>query len=278
MLECVVNVSEGADAPLLGALDDMVAGCLLDRHSDAAHNRSVLTLAGPGVEAAVRRLAAAVVERLDLRRHRGAHPRLGVLDVVPFVPLDAEGAPADEGAVLTEALEARDGFARWAGDELSLPCFLYGPERTLPEVRRSAFAGLTPDTGPDRPHPRAGACCVGARPALVAYNLLLGTEDLTVGRAVAEEVRRPELRALGLAGAGAIQVSCNLVAPYRLGPADAYRVVRESAQRRGVDVTGAELVGLAPAAVVQAVPSDMWATLDLSPDRTVEARRRTLGG
>jgi glutamate formiminotransferase len=278
VLECVVNVSEGSDAAVLDALGDAAGTCLLDRHADGAYNRAVFTLAGPTVEEAARRLASVAVERLDLRRQSGAHPRLGVVDVVPFVPLGPGGAPAAQDADLTEALEARDRFAHWAAEELGLPCFFYGPERSLPEIRRRAFSGLDPDTGPPRPHPSAGACCVGARPALVAYNLILGTDDLAVGKAVAAEVRGPELRALGLAGAGSVQVSCNLVAPWHLGPADAHRAVAEAAGRRGVVVTGAELVGLLPAAVLQAVPQERWAELDLSPERTVEARlgsRRT---
>ncbi len=274
MLECVVNVSEGADQALLGALDQAAAPSLLDRHSDADHNRSVYTLAGGDLEPAVRRLTAEALSRLDLRTHRGVHPRLGIVDVVPFVPLDDSGAPVGDDGDLAEALEARRRFGEWAADELSLPCFFYGPERTLPELRRRAFVDLEPDTGPPHPHPSAGACAVGARSALVAYNVLLGTDDLSVARAVAAEVRRPELRTLGLAVTGGVQVSCNLVAPHRLGPEQAYRAVTESAGQRGVAVTGAELVGLAPAAVVEAVPPEAWETLDLSPGRTVEARLR----
>lgn len=278
MLECVVNVSEGVDGSLLAVLDEAAAPCLLDRHSDADHNRSVFTLAGADVQSAVRRLAAAAVSGIDLRSHHGVHPRLGAVDVVPFVPLDATGAPVADNASLADALEARRGFATWAADELGVPCFFYGPERTLPEVRRRAFVDLTPDTGPSRPHPSAGACAVGARTALVAYNVRLDSEDLSVARAVATEVRGGDLRALGLAVARSVQVSCNLVAPYRLGPAEAYRAVAEAAGRRGVAVAGAELVGLAPAAVVRAVAPQDWQKLDLSPERTVEARLEAASG
>jgi glutamate formiminotransferase len=276
VLECVVNVSEGRDAGLLDALSDAAAAALLDRHSDPDHHRSVFTLAGPKVEDAARALAALAVERIDLRAHAGVHPRLGAVDVVPFVPLDAQLAPVGPAAGLGEALEARGRFAEWAAGALALPCFLYGPERTLPEVRRLAFVELGPDLGPDRPHPTAGACAVGARPALVAYNLWLDTADVDGARSVAAAVRGPGLRALGLAAGDVTQVSCNLVDPYRLGPAQAYDAVSQAATTAGVRIARAELVGLAPRAVVEAVAPDRRAALDLSLERTVEARLELL--
>ncbi len=150
---------------------------VLDVHSDGDHHRTVLTMGGGDVEEAVMAVARRTVEVIDLRRHHGVHPRLGALDVVPFVPLDGNGAPLSGDGDLSGAMAARDRFARWAGEALDLPCFLYGPERTLPTVRKTAFHGLQPDTGPDRPHPTAGACAVGARPALLAYNLWLSTGD-----------------------------------------------------------------------------------------------------
>jgi glutamate formiminotransferase len=274
LLECVVNVSEGRDADVVAAIVAAGAGALLDVHSDHDHNRSVLTLGGPGpvLEGVVRAVARATLERIDLRRHGGVHPRLGALDVVPFVPLEPEGSPCRPGADLTPALEARQRFAAWAGDELALPCFFYGPERTLPEVRREAFGGLAPDAGPARPHPTAGACAVGARCALVAYNLWLTTPDLDVARAVAGEIRGPAVRALGLAVDGVTQVSCNLVDPFVFGPAEAYDAVWRLADESGTGLARAELVGLAPAAVVAAVPEARRHLLDLDPDRTVEAR------
>ena len=220
MLECVVNVSEGRDRAVVAAIARAGSDALLDVHSDPDHHRSVLTLAGPGpdLEEAVRAVARATVQRIDLRRHDGVHPRLGALDVVPFVPLGPDGSPGGPGIDLGPALEARDRFAAWAGAELALPCFLYGPERTLPEVRREAFGRLAPDTGPPGPHPGAGACAVGARPVLVAYNVWLTTPDLAVARAVASAIRGPAVRALGLAVGGATQVSCNLIDPLAVGP------------------------------------------------------------
>lgn len=270
MLECVVNVSEGRDRAVLAALGAAAGAGLLDVHSDAHHHRSVLTLAGPDVEEAARRVASEAVARIDLGRHQGAHPRLGAVDVVPFVPL--------AGSTEADALRARDAFAAWAGAELALPCFVYGPERTLPEVRRDAFGALAPDTGPDTPHPTAGAVAVGARPALVAFNLWLadGT-PVEIARKVAAAVRRPAIRALGLEVGGRAQVSCNLVDPVEVGPGSAAVAVSLAAREAGTSVVGAELVGLIPATVLTGVARSRWAALDLDESRTIEARLEQAG-
>jgi glutamate formiminotransferase/glutamate formiminotransferase/formiminotetrahydrofolate cyclodeaminase len=256
MLECVVNVSEGARRDVLTDLAGAAGRDLLDLHADPDHNRAVLTLVGAS---APRRVADEAVARLDLRRHRGAHPRFGVVDVVPFVPLT--------GSTMADAVAARDSFAVWIGGELGIPAFVYGPERSLPEVRRRAFAELAPTAGPAAPHPTAGAVAVGARPPLVAWNLWLADLDLARAREVAAAVRGPDLRALGLAVGSRVQVSMNLVAPDRLGPAEAWDLVAAR-----VDVAGSELVGLVPAAVLDRTDPARWAQLDLAPDRTIEAR------
>ena len=256
MLECVINISEGGDRPTIEAIAATAGPALLDVHSDADHHRSVLTVAGTD---AARAVTAAAVERLDLTTHTGAHPRIGVVDVVPFVPLT--------GSSLDDAVAARDDFAAWAGATLALPCFRYGPERSLPDVRREAFGPLRPDTGPDRPHPTAGGCAVGARPVLVAYNLWLAEPDLAAARRLARDLRGPAVRALGLLVGSRVQVSMNLVAPADVGPADVFDRVASQ-----VPVAGAELVGLVPATVLDAVPRRRWAELDLSEDRTIEAR------
>ena len=258
MLECVVNISEGTDSVVLS---DMAAACgsdLLDLHHDRHHNRSVFTLVG---EVAPRQLAAQAVRRLDLAHHVGAHPRLGVVDVVPFVALD--------GSTFSDALEARDRFSRWLADELSVPSFLYGPQRSLPEVRRHAWHGLVPDVGPAAPHPSAGAACVGARQPLVAYNVWLAEPDLALAKRVAAAIRRPGLRALGLQVGSRVQVSMNLIDPTVLGPADAFDIVASL-----TSVAGAELVGLVPEAVLRRIEPARWTSLDLSADITIEERRR----
>jgi glutamate formiminotransferase len=257
VLECVVNISEGRDLVALERIAAAAGPSLLDVHTDPHHHRSVLTLLG---EDAPRAVATEAVALLDLTGHDGVHPRIGVVDVVPFVPLD--------GATIADAVAARDRFCRWAGTELALPCFAYGPERTLPDVRRGAFGALAPDCGPDRPHPTAGACAVGARPPLVAFNVWLDGADLDTARAVAGAVRGDGIRALGLQVGERVQVSMNLVEPERVGPASAWDRVAAH-----VAVAGAELVGLVPDAVLRAVPRARWDQLDLSPDRTIEARR-----
>ena len=257
-----MNVSEGRDVEVLRRLRAAVAGDLLDVHTDAHHHRSVFTLVG---EAAPRRLAEVAVAAIDLRKHAGVHPRIGAVDVVPFVPLD--------GSTMADAIAARDAFSEWAAAELSLPCFRYGPERSLPEVRRLAFGDLDPDTGPTAPHQTAGACAVGARALLVAYNLWLTEPDLARAQQVAAHVRGDGIRALGLAVGDRVQVSMNLVEPRRVGPADAWARV---AAHAGVE--GAELVGLVPRAVLDAAPRARWEELDLSPEQTIEARLRARPG
>jgi len=280
-LECVVNLSEGRDGPTLDRLARAAGRWLLDRHRDPDHHRAVLTLAGPQaeVEAAARALAIEALERLDLARHEGVHPRFGVLDVVPFVALAPDGSPSpvSAGEAPAEAIAARDRFAAWAGAEFDLPCFLYGPlpgggGRSLPEVRRRAFVDLAPDTGPGDPHPSAGAVAVGARGALVAYNLWLDGGGVALARQLARAIRGPTVRALGLELSGCAQVSCNLVAPMEYGPAEVFDDVARLAAAHEVDVARAELVGLVPEAVLRAVPARRRAQLDLAEDATIEAR------
>ncbi|MDQ3573427.1 MAG: glutamate formiminotransferase [Actinomycetota bacterium] len=265
MLECVINVSEGRDPSVIGALGLVAGSHLLDTHIDPHHHRSVLTLAGPHVEEAARRVVKAAVARIDLRSHHGTHPRLGATDVVPFTPL--------EGSSLHDALLARNRFARWSADALGVPCFLFGPERSLPDIRRGAFVTVAPDTGPDEPHPSAGAVSVGARGPLVAYNVWLSPgSGADVAREVAAAIRGPGIRALGLDLDGRAQVSCNLVEPLTVGPDVAFDAVMARAA-----VDRAELVGLVPARVLEAIPSSRWEELDLTPSRTIEARLAQAG-
>jgi glutamate formiminotransferase len=279
LVECVVNVSEGRDLDVLSQLAAAAGPALLDLHRDPDHNRSVLTLAGPAeaVAEGARSLAAATVARLDLREHAGAHPRLGVLDVVPFVPYEPGGLPPED---LSAAVVLRDEFARWIGAELGVPSFLYGPlpggrARTLPAIRRHAFGaaeagGLTPDDGPAVPDPRTGATAVGARPVLVAYNVWVSSVE--VARRVAPLVRRAEVRALSLAVGARAQVSCNLIEPARYGPGVLYDAVAALVTQAGGTVQGGELVGLLPEVVLTAVPASRWRELGLSEEATVESR------
>ena len=228
------------------------------------------------MEEAARRLATATVSALDLSTHAGAHPRIGVLDVVPFVAF--EPAPARLPRRPTdEAVAARDRFSRWLADTLGVPAFLYGPlpdgsTRTLPALRRHAWNPWMPDAGPAAPHPSAGAAAVGARAPMVAYNLWVADADKEQVRAVAACIRGPAVRALGFELDAGLQVSCNLIDPMAVGPADVYTQVAQLLAAGGATVARCELVGLVPAAVLAAIPQQRWAELGLSPDVTVEAR------
>ena len=277
IFECVVNVSEGRDEKVLAALAASAEPSLLHLHRDPDHHRAVLTLAGTAdaVLPATRALASATVGRLDLRDHDGAHPRLGVLDVVPFVPYrPGRRAPED----LSAAAALRDDFARWLGTELGVPSFLYGPlpgggNRTLPDIRRHAFAtanGLAPDFGPSRPDPRTGASAVGARRVLVAYNVWVSSVE--VARRVAPAVRGRAVRALGLAVGDRAQVSCNLVDPDAYGPERLFDDVGALVAEAGGVVGGAELVGLIPESVLAAISRSRWTELGLGEWSTIEAR------
>lgn len=267
MLECVINVSEGRNTGLVSRIAASVTNSparqLLDIHSDADHNRSVFTLVGVD---APRALTRRCVELLDISAHDGVHPRLGVVDVVPFVALG--------GSSHHDALVARNDFASWAADELHLPVFLYGPERTLPDIRRDAWTTLSPDHGPNVPHPTAGAVCVGVRPVLIAYNVLLASSDLATARRIATRVRRPGLRTLAFAVGGAVQVSMNLVDAEQISISAAYDAVATEAAVAGIRIEKAELVGLLTERHLLMNEPNRWEQLDIGLDRTVESRLR----
>jgi glutamate formiminotransferase len=277
VLECVPNISEGRDR---AAIDELARACgpsLLDVHADADHHRSVLTLAGPGAAdaaVAVRALARAAVDRLDLREHDGVHPRLGVVDVVPFVALDELPAVA---------VDAAQSFGRWLASELGVPVFFYGEAdtdgRTLPDVRRDAFSRRAPDVGPSTPDPRTGATAVGARPPLVAVNCRLDRDDVTLARSIARAVRArdgglPGVRALGfrLDSVGAAQVSMNVTELAATGVEAACTAVRELAGAAGAAVDVVELVGLLPDAEYDRWSDRFRSWTGLGPGVTIGAR------
>lgn len=285
--ECVINISEGRDRGIITAIAAAAGSHLLDVHSDAEHHRSVLTLAGTlrEIEAAARSVATATVDTIDLRSHRGVHPRLGAIDVVPFVPLsDHDGTVTAWEPVLA----ARDAFAGWMGDSLGVPCFLYGPERSLPEVRRGAFTSLVPDAGPRAPHLTAGACAVGARTVLIAYNVWIRASPgpdspddddvVATAKSLAAGLRRPGLRTLGLAVDGGAQVSCNVVDPGLVDLVDVYDAVARGAASHRCTVWRGELVGLLPGSALTAVPDQRWTEIGLRAEDTIEFRRSTHRG
>lgn len=264
VLECVVNISEGRNRELLHQLADACTDELLDVHIDPDHNRSVFTLLGTD---APRRLTRRAVELLQLETHQGVHPRLGVVDVVPFVPLD--------GSTMDDAIAARDAFAKWASSELSVPSFLYGTERSLPDIRRDAWTHLLPQWGPRVPHLSAGAICVGARHYLVAYNVWLnpGT-SATSAREIARNVRGEGIRTLALQVRNQWQVSMNLIEPERIGPDIATDRVINIAHQHKVAIDHCELVGLIAESALKKISHNRWNELDLSSEQTIEFRRQ----
>ena len=263
LFEAVPNFSEGKDATkishITGAVCIISGIRILGLHSDPDHNRSVLTFAGsvdPVLEGAIA-LAKACAAELDLASQSGVHPRMGVLDVLPFVPL--EGANMDDAVRL----------AHRAGESLGslgFPVYLYGSaattrhRRSLPDIRRGGYEGVAsrledplwkPDYGPKTLDPHRGAVAVGARPFLVAFNAYLDTDDVEVARAVARQVREsggglPAVRALGFGVGGKAQVSMNLTDLDQTPIPVALEAVRSAAAGFGASVESTELVGLAP--------------------------------
>jgi len=266
LIECVPNVSEGQNQTVIDALADVVAGCagvaLLHVDSDPDHHRSVLSFAGEpdAVAQGAFALAEAALKQIDLRQHRGVHPRMGALDVLPFVPLD--GATMDQCVALSQTVGQR------IGDALQLPVYLYGAaastpaRRNLAHIRGGQFEGFfekikdpawAPDFGPQRVHPSAGVCAVGARLALIAFNVTLGTDDVRVAQQIARQVRESSgglaaVKALGFAlkSRGIVQVSMNLTDYGRTSLFEAFERVAECAEQSGVQVLDSEIVGLVP--------------------------------
>jgi glutamate formiminotransferase len=287
-LESVPNVSEGRDE---GVLADLRAAMstparLLDVHTDWDHHRSVFTLVGIGEEL-VETLSAGIgcaAERIDLRRHEGAHPRIGAADVVPVVPLD----PADEPAACRTALTLADRIAA----ELELPVFLYG--RLTEDGREPAFfrrggpeelqrridsGELAPDRGPRRLHPTAGGVLVGVRRPLIAFNVNLRTDDVSVAKEIARLVRErdggyPGVRALGLdlPRAGLTQVSMNVTDWEAAALHEIVARIATEAEARGVQTAGSELVGLMPAGAAVAAAGALLEIEGFEPSRVLELR------
>jgi glutamate formiminotransferase / 5-formyltetrahydrofolate cyclo-ligase len=283
-LESVPNFSEGRDREVIDAIGAALSGParLLDVHADADHNRSVFTLVGDDA-AIVDALVAGVErarERIDLRRHDGAHPRVGAADVVPLVPI----APGDMDRAKAAAAEAAGRIG-----ELGLPVFLYGGPARGPaffrrggpdELQRRIDSGeLAPDYGPARLDPSAGAVLVGARRPLIAFNVNLASDDVEVAREIAAVVREsgggfPGVRALGLdlPRAGVVQVSMNVEDWEAAALHEIVGRVVEEASARGVEVIGSELVGLMPAGAAAAAAGAMLRIAGFDSSRVLELR------
>ena len=292
LIEAVPNVSEGRRRGVIDALAAAVAGVpgatLLDISSDSAHNRTVFTLVGDAaaLKTALIALYAAALARIDLRSHTGVHPRIGAVDVAPFVPLDPAGMPA----CIALAAELGEAVAR----RFDLPVYLYeqaarAPDRRkLERIRRGGFENLTakmrdpawrPDFGPCAPHPSGGATAIGARRLLIAFNVNLDTGDLDVARRVARAVRASDggldaVKAIGVRTArpDIVQVSMNLVDFERTPLHQAFEAVREEAAAHGVEVRDSEIVGLAPAAALLPAAAHALRLDGFSPSRVLDLR------
>ena len=286
-LEAVPNFSEGRDRATIDAIGVAMSGHarLLDVHSDADHNRSVFTLVGED-EAVVDALVAGIAlarDRIDLRGHEGAHPRIGAADVVPVVPLRAGDMERARAAALA--------VARRIGEEIELPVFLYGELApgggpaffraggTEGLAQRLAAGELEPDFGPAALHPTAGGVIVGARKPLIAFNVDLRGGTIEDARAIASIVRErgggfPGVRALGLdlPGAGRVQVSMNVEDWEAAALHDIVARVEAEAAARGIEVAGSELVGLMPAGAAAAAAGAMLRIDGFDASRLIETR------
>lgn len=296
LIECVPNFSEGRRPEvveeIVRAIGQIDGVTVLDHSRDVTHNRSVVTFAG-AAEPVVRAATAAVgraLELIDMEQHTGAHPRIGAVDVIPFVPLG--------GATLEECVDLARRFGEQIAQRFELPVYLYGaaalrPERTrLADVRRGQYEAIrdeigtdpsrAPDFGPSRVHPRGGAVAVGARKPLIAFNINLATDDLAIARKIATTIREssggmPAVQAMGvlLENPGQrpmAQVSMNLVDWERTGIAAVVREVRRLAREAGTDIDHCELIGLAPTGALLEVAADALGLRDFSADQALELR------
>ena len=289
LFEAVPNFSEGKDGEKISRITEAVRAVpgvsVLGVHSDPDHNRSVLTFAGEedAVLAGAVALAKACAIELNLATQAGEHPRMGVLDVLPFIPL--------AGSTMDDAVRLARRTAEILGS-LGFPVFLYGAaataahRRDLPDVRRAGYEGVAerlkdprwrPDFGPHVLDPRRGAVAVGARPFLVAFNAFLNTGDVEVARAIARRIREsggglPAVKALGFLVGGRAQVSMNLTDLERTPIHVALEAIRSAAADLGASVESTELVGLAPLAAILDTARHYLGLRQLEAEHVLETR------
>jgi glutamate formiminotransferase len=266
IVQCVPNFSEGRRKDVVDAIAAAIGSenvKLIDVEMDADHNRSVITFVGEPahVKAAILKAAGKAVELINMGEHKGEHPRIGAVDVVPFIPL--------KNATMEDCIALANGVGKELGDGFGIPVYLYEESATRPErknladVRKGQYEGLKteietnpdrkPDYGPQKMHPSAGATAVGARMPLIAYNVNLETSDLAVAKEIAKKVREkggglPFVKALGfdIKERGIVQVSMNLTNFHVTGIWKAFEEVKKEAALRGVNVLESEIVGTVP--------------------------------
>ncbi len=291
IIECVANISEGRDRGKIELMAEAVAGTrngqLLNVSADPDHNRTVFTfIADPEtIVAAALALCNMAITLIDLSRHEGVHPRIGAVDVVPFIPLGE--------STMAEAAETAHRFGRAFAQHNQIPVYFYGEaalnknRRELPDIRRGGYEGLqmkledpawAPDAGPCTFDPNRGAAAVGARFPLIAFNINLTTDDVHIARQIASEIREaahgglPRVRALGLflKSRRIVQVSMNLL-DYRVTPMSVvYETVRKKAKQHGVKILESELIGLIPEAAYRDAAAKDLKIADFGPHRVIE--------
>jgi len=298
IIECVANVSEGRNAPILDILRQSIQGvkgvALLDRHTDWDHHRTVFTFAGQpsAVVQAAYELVRTAIPLIDLHTHAGEHPRVGAVDVVPLIPL--------KGTTIEDCIEWAQQLGARIGADLNIPVFLYEAASVTPArqglevIRRGAMKGLasrmasdplwSPDFGPDKPHPTAGVVVVGARHPLIALNILLKTADVRIAKFIAKTIRTsggglPSLKAIGvtLTSRGVVQVSMNLTNYHETSIQEAFNAVQQEAGKFQVGIEESEIVGLIPQ---NALPLKSISELKLrtwNPDQVLETRLSQVG-
>ena len=293
LVECVPNFSEGRDTAKIDAIVEAVRSIpdvvLLDRESDADHNRSVLTFVGPpaAVADAAFRAVEKAVELIDLTKHQGAHPRIGAADVVPFIPI--------EGVTLEDCVKLAERVGNEIATKLKVPVYFYEaaakrPDRVnLENIRRGQFEALlaeigtvpdrTPDCGEARCHPTAGAIVVGARKFLIAYNINLDTPDVNIAKRIAKTIRFSSggfryVKSMGvmLASRNLAQVSINLTDFEQTPMHVVFETVRREAERYGVSVVGSEIVGLIPKKALEISAKYFLRFENFKPDLVLENR------
>ena len=297
LIECIPNLSEGRRPEVVATFVDAVRAVpgvkMLDHSSDASHNRSVLTFVGDasGVAQAVLALVERAVAAIDLRTHKGEHPRLGAVDVVPFVPI--------EGATMADCVALAKRVGAEIAERFRVPVYLYeeaaanAARRNLEDIRRGEFEGLaakmaspgwTPDFGPAVPHPSAGATVVGARMPLIAYNINLATDRIDVAKKIAAAIRYSSggfryVKAAGftLEDRGIVQVSMNLTNYEKTPIFRVFEVVKREAERHGVQILESEIVGLVPSAALNAAAEFYLQIAGFKPDQVLENKLRQEG-